>query len=147
MVLSILAGELTVAEAACLAKVSEQSVGNWKRQFLEPGRAGLASGKSGPSSRDQEPRCESTSSTGGRCKRLSRATSAHRPGDALLVSRCAAVRQPWCAARSRHAGVRPQQPQEPSQGRPAMPAQVLRPRKRMPHAGSIPRLIAAVVVW
>ncbi|MCX4538997.1 helix-turn-helix domain-containing protein [Streptomyces sp. NPDC057539] len=39
--LSILAGELTVAEAARRAKVSEQSVGNWKRQFLEPGRAGV----------------------------------------------------------------------------------------------------------
>lgn len=41
IVLSILAGELTVAEAARRAKVSEQSVGNWKRQFLEPGRAGV----------------------------------------------------------------------------------------------------------
>jgi transposase len=32
IVLSILAGEMTVAEAARRAKVSEQSVGNWKRQ-------------------------------------------------------------------------------------------------------------------
>lgn len=31
IVLSILAGELTVAEAARRAKVSEQSVGMWKR--------------------------------------------------------------------------------------------------------------------
>src|SRR5665647_1934814 len=37
VVLSILAGELSVAEAARRAKVSEQSVGNWKRQFLEAG--------------------------------------------------------------------------------------------------------------
>ena len=35
VVLSILAGEVSVAEAARRAKVSEQSVGNWKRQFLE----------------------------------------------------------------------------------------------------------------
>ena len=49
--LSILAGEVTVAEAARRAKVSEQSVGNWKRQFLEYGRAGLVAGKSGPSTR------------------------------------------------------------------------------------------------
>ena len=35
IVLSVLAGETTVAEAARKAKVSEQSVGNWKRQFLE----------------------------------------------------------------------------------------------------------------
>jgi transposase len=44
IVLSVLAGEVTVAEAARKAKVSEQSVGNWKRQFLEAGRLGLAAG-------------------------------------------------------------------------------------------------------
>ncbi|MEY9846295.1 transposase-like protein [Streptacidiphilus sp. BW17] len=42
IVLSILAGEITVAEAARRAQVSEQSIGNWKRQFLESDRAGLA---------------------------------------------------------------------------------------------------------
>jgi transposase len=42
IVLSILAGEITVAEAARQYKVSEQSVGTWKRQFLDAGRAGLA---------------------------------------------------------------------------------------------------------
>ena len=40
IVLSVLAGELTVAESARRAKVSEQSVGTWKRQFLESGKAG-----------------------------------------------------------------------------------------------------------
>jgi transposase len=40
LVLSILAGEIAVAEAARRAKVSEQSVENWKRQLLEAGRAG-----------------------------------------------------------------------------------------------------------
>ncbi|MEV0857335.1 MULTISPECIES: helix-turn-helix domain-containing protein [Nocardia] len=54
IVLSVLAGELTVAEAARRAKVSEQSVGNWKRQFLEAGRAGLTAGKSGRSTREQQ---------------------------------------------------------------------------------------------
>src|SRR5665648_273804 len=54
VVLSILAGELSVAEAARRAKVSEQSVGNWKRQFLEAGRAGLVAGKAGPSTREQQ---------------------------------------------------------------------------------------------
>ncbi|GAA2773432.1 helix-turn-helix domain-containing protein [Kitasatospora cinereorecta] len=54
IVLSILAGEMTVAEAARRAKVSEQSIGTWKRQFLESCRAGLA-GKSGPSTREQCP--------------------------------------------------------------------------------------------
>src|SRR3954451_18309825 len=52
IVLSILAGEVTVAEAARRAKVSEESVGNWKRQFLESGRAGLVAGRSGPSTRE-----------------------------------------------------------------------------------------------
>ncbi|BAJ29597.1 MULTISPECIES: helix-turn-helix domain-containing protein [Kitasatospora] len=50
IVLSILAGEMTVAEAARRAKVSGQSIGTWKRRFLESGRAGLA-GKSGPGTR------------------------------------------------------------------------------------------------
>src|SRR5665648_1217234 len=54
VVLSILAGELSVAEAARRAKVSEQSVGNWKRQFLEAGRAGLVAGKAGPTTREQQ---------------------------------------------------------------------------------------------
>jgi transposase len=49
IVLSILGGEVTVAEAARRAKVSEQSVGTWKRQFLDAGRLGLApGGTSGP---------------------------------------------------------------------------------------------------
>ncbi|WP_282777634.1 MULTISPECIES: helix-turn-helix domain-containing protein [unclassified Nocardia] len=54
IVLSILAGEVSVAEAARRAKVSEQSVGNWKRQFLEAGRSGLVAGKSGSSTREQQ---------------------------------------------------------------------------------------------
>jgi transposase len=41
IVLSILAGQTTFAEAAQQAKVSEQSVGNRKREFLEPGKTGL----------------------------------------------------------------------------------------------------------
>src|SRR5215207_3150888 len=63
IVLSILAGEITVAEAARRAKVSEQSVGNWKRQFLEAGKSGLASGKSGPSTREQQLEAEVTELT------------------------------------------------------------------------------------
>ena len=53
IVLSILAGETTVAEAARRAKVSEQSVGTWKRAFLEAGRTGLAA-RSGPSTREAQ---------------------------------------------------------------------------------------------
>jgi transposase len=43
-VLSVLRGEVSVAEAGRKAGVSEQTVSNWKRAFLESGRAGLASG-------------------------------------------------------------------------------------------------------
>jgi transposase len=63
IVLSILAGEITVADAARRAKVSEQSVGNWKRQFLGAGKSGLAAGKSGPSTREQQLEAEVTELT------------------------------------------------------------------------------------
>lgn len=54
IVLSVLAGEVTIAEAARRNKVSETSVGKWKQQFLEAGRAGLAAGGSvRPSSREE----------------------------------------------------------------------------------------------
>jgi transposase len=54
IILSILAGEVSVAEAARRAKVSEQAVGNWKRQFLAAGVAGLAPGAaSGPNSAER----------------------------------------------------------------------------------------------
>ena len=55
LVLAILAGEMTTAEAARKAKVSEQSVSNWKRLFLESGRQGLAQGgKPGLNSRQRQ---------------------------------------------------------------------------------------------
>lgn len=54
IVLSVLPCEVTVAEAARRAKVSEQSVANWKRQYLEGGRSGIVAGKSKPSSREQQ---------------------------------------------------------------------------------------------
>jgi len=54
IVLSVLAGEVTIAEAARREKVSEQSIGRWKSDFLEAGKAGLAAGRSGPSTREQQ---------------------------------------------------------------------------------------------
>lgn len=55
LVLSILAGEMSIAEAARRAKVSEQSVSNWKRQFLKAGRQGVAAGgKPGPNARERQ---------------------------------------------------------------------------------------------
>jgi transposase len=44
LVVSVVSGEMSVAEAARRAKASEQSISNWKRQFLEGGKQGLADG-------------------------------------------------------------------------------------------------------
>ena len=52
--LSILAGEISLAEAARREKVSEQSIGRWKAEFLEGGKAALIAGKTGPSSREEQ---------------------------------------------------------------------------------------------
>lgn len=49
IVMSVIAGELSVAEAARREKVSEQSIGRWKADFLEAGKTALVAGKSGPS--------------------------------------------------------------------------------------------------
>jgi len=54
VVLSVIAGELSVAEAARREKVSEQSIGRWKADFLEAGKTALVAGKSGPSTREEQ---------------------------------------------------------------------------------------------
>ena len=51
---SILAGEITAADAARRFKVSEQSIGTRKRRFLEGGRAGLESKAAGAVSREAQ---------------------------------------------------------------------------------------------
>jgi transposase len=54
IVLAILAGEMSIAEAARKEKVSEQSIGRWKAEFLDAGKTALVAGRSGPSSREQQ---------------------------------------------------------------------------------------------
>ena len=54
IVLSVLRGEATAAEASRRAGVSEQSVHSWKRTFLDSGRDGLAQGQRRRSSRELE---------------------------------------------------------------------------------------------
>jgi transposase len=54
IVLAILAGEISIAEAARNEKVSEQSIGRWKAEFIEAGRTALVAGRSGPSSREEQ---------------------------------------------------------------------------------------------
>ncbi len=52
LVLAVIGGEMTTAEAARRGKASEQSISTWKRQFLEGGKEGLAeSGWLDPSER------------------------------------------------------------------------------------------------
>jgi len=53
IVLSVLSGETTIAQAARKEQVSEQSIGRWKAEFLEAGKTALAAGRSGPSSRER----------------------------------------------------------------------------------------------
>jgi len=52
LVLSVVAGEMTSAEAARRGKVSEQSISTWKRQFLAGGKQGLADGGRSGSSQE-----------------------------------------------------------------------------------------------
>lgn len=51
--LSVLAGEVSIAGAVRREKVSEQSIGRWKLELLEGGKTALAAGKSGPSTWEQ----------------------------------------------------------------------------------------------
>ncbi len=53
-VLSVLRGELSAAEAGRRVGVSEQTVRNWRRVFLESGREGLERGQGRRSSRELE---------------------------------------------------------------------------------------------
>ena len=55
LVLSVISGEMSNAEAARRGRVSEQSISTWKRQFLESGKAGLvAGGSTGPNARERQ---------------------------------------------------------------------------------------------
>jgi len=54
IVLAILAGEMSIAETARKEKVSEQSIGRWKAEFIEAGKTALVAGRSGPSTREEQ---------------------------------------------------------------------------------------------
>jgi transposase len=54
VVLAVLSGEVSIAEAARREQFSEQSIGRWKGDFLEGGRTALAAGRSGPSTREEQ---------------------------------------------------------------------------------------------
>ncbi|MEI2821702.1 MAG: helix-turn-helix domain-containing protein [Marmoricola sp.] len=52
--MSVLAGEVTIVQAARKEKVSEQSISRWKAEFLEAGKTALAAGRTGPSTREDQ---------------------------------------------------------------------------------------------
>lgn len=54
VVLAVLSGEVSVAEAARKEKVSEQSIHRWRTEFVEAGKTALAAGRSGPSTREAQ---------------------------------------------------------------------------------------------
>lgn len=54
IVLSVLAGEVTIAEAARRHRTSQTSVAKWRDQFLESGKAGLTAGASKRASSREE---------------------------------------------------------------------------------------------
>jgi len=54
IVLSVIAGEMSIADAARREKVSEQSIGRWKAEFLAAGKTALAAGRNGPTSREEQ---------------------------------------------------------------------------------------------
>jgi len=45
---------MSIADAARREKVSEQSIGRWKAEFLEAGKTALAAGRNGPTSREEQ---------------------------------------------------------------------------------------------
>lgn len=54
IVLSVFAGEMSIAEAVRWERVSEQLIGRWRADFLEAGKTALAAGRSGPSTREEQ---------------------------------------------------------------------------------------------
>ncbi|MFG2986792.1 transposase [Streptomyces sp. NPDC048258] len=54
IVLAVLAGEITAAEAAREAGVTDQAIYNWKRRFVIAGRNGLQTGLDQASQREQK---------------------------------------------------------------------------------------------
>lgn len=63
IVLSILASEVMIAEAARKEKVSEQSISSWKAEFLEVEQRTLASDRTDPTTRETQLEAESAELT------------------------------------------------------------------------------------
>ncbi len=54
IVLAVLAGEVTIAEVARKERVSQQSIGRSKAEFVEAGKIAMVAGRNGPSTRERQ---------------------------------------------------------------------------------------------
>lgn len=54
IVMAVVAGEVTVAEASRKEGVSEASIHRWRTEFVDAGRQALTAPRSGPSSREAQ---------------------------------------------------------------------------------------------
>jgi transposase len=52
--LSVIGDDMPIAEAAQREKISEQSIGRWKVDFLEASKPALVAGRSDPSTREEQ---------------------------------------------------------------------------------------------
>lgn len=84
IVLSILGGEVSVAEPSRRGDVSEQSIGRWKAELLEGGEGALVAGKTGPSSRERPLEAEVTDLTHALGEAASQIRVWKRSADGLL---------------------------------------------------------------
>lgn len=54
IVLSVLSGEVSIAEAARKERVSETSIGRWKAKYIEAGKTALVAARTGLSTREAQ---------------------------------------------------------------------------------------------
>ncbi|MEU2856445.1 helix-turn-helix domain-containing protein [Streptomyces syringium] len=54
IILAVLSGDTSAAQAARDAGVSDQAIGNWKRRFIAAGREGLQAGQDQSTRREQQ---------------------------------------------------------------------------------------------
>jgi len=54
IVLAVLSGEVSIADAARKERISETSISRWKAEFVEAGKVALTAGRTGPSTREAQ---------------------------------------------------------------------------------------------
>jgi len=54
IVLAVLSGEVSIADAARKERISETSISRWKAEFVEAGKVALTARRTGPSTREAQ---------------------------------------------------------------------------------------------